>query len=160
MFYTGIRPSIDVGASVARVGSAAQIKAMKQVSGSMKLELVQYREMEAFSQFASDLDASTQKLLARGARLTQLLKQPQYSPLTVSEQVFVLFAGTKGFLDGIEANQVNDYEERLLKDIRSGGKKILDKIAKEKKLDDKLQDDMKAYLEKFTKSYAGAKKAA
>jgi len=160
LFYKGIRPAIDVGASVSRVGSAAQIKAMKQVSGSMKLELAQYREMEAFAQFASDLDASTQKLLARGARLTQLLKQPQYSPLTVAEQVFVLFAGTKGYLDGIETSQVNDYEERLLKDIRSGGKKILDKITKEKKLDDKLQDELKAYLEKFTNSYAGAKKAA
>jgi F-type H+-transporting ATPase subunit alpha len=95
----GIRPAINVGASVSRVGSAAQIKAMKQVAGTIKLELAQYREMEAFAQFASDLDAATQKLLARGARLTQLLKQPQYSPMPVEEQVFVIFAGTRGFLD-------------------------------------------------------------
>ncbi len=98
LFFKGIRPAINVGLSVSRVGSAAQTKAMKQVSGSIKLELAQYREMEAFAQFASDLDPATQRLLARGARLTQLLKQPQYSPLTMAEQVVVIFAGTKGYL--------------------------------------------------------------
>lgn len=160
LFYKGIRPAIDVGASVSRVGSAAQIKAMKQVAGTIKLELAQYREMEAFAQFASDLDATTQRLLARGARLTQLLKQPQYSPLAVEEQVFVIYAGTRGYLDGIPVDQVNDYEARLLDDVRANGQDILDKIRDEQKLDEALEEKMKAFLEAFTKSYAGVKKAA
>ncbi len=156
LFFKGIRPAINVGLSVSRVGSAAQIKAMKQVSGSIKLELAQYREMEAFAQFASDLDASTQKLLARGARLTQLLKQPQYSPLKVEEQVFVIFAGTQGFLDGVEVGDVSEYESRLLEDVRANGKDILDEIAKKQKLDDELEAKMKDYLEKFTAGFAGS----
>lgn len=160
LFFKGIRPAIDVGASVSRVGSAAQIKAMKQVAGTIKLELAQFREMEAFAQFASDLDAGTQKLLARGARLTQLLKQPQYSPLTVAEQVFVIYAGTRGFLDGIPVGQVNEYEERLLEAVRGAGKKILDAIAKEKKLDEKIEEDMKKFLTDFTKGFAANVKEA
>lgn len=156
LFYKGIRPAIDVGASVSRVGSAAQIKAMKQVAGTIKLDLAQYREMEAFAQFASDLDPATQKLLARGVRLTQLLKQPQYSPLSVEEQVLVIFAGTKGYLDGVPVNQVNEYEQRLLDHTRSNGKDILEQIRDEKKLDDDLMARMASFIESFTKGFAGA----
>jgi F-type H+-transporting ATPase subunit alpha len=132
LFFKGIRPAINVGASVSRVGSAAQIKAMKQVAGTIKLELAQYREMEAFAQFASDLDASTQKLLARGARLTQLLKQPQYSPMPVEEQVFVIFAGTRGFLDTVPTDKVSQYEALLLEHVRASGSDILKRIREEK----------------------------
>ncbi len=153
LFYKGIRPAIDVGASVSRVGSSAQIKAMKQVAGKIKLELAQYREMEAFSQFASDLDAATQKLLARGARLTQLLKQPQYSPLTVEEQVVVIFAGTRGFLDSIEVNEVNKFEERLIQDLRAKEKDLLNEIKQKKKLDDALEKKISGVLESFSKSF-------
>lgn len=153
LFFKGIRPAIDVGASVSRVGSAAQIKAMKQVSGSMKLELAQYREMEAFAQFASDLDASTQKLLARGARLVQLLKQPQYKPLPVEEQVAVLFAGTKGYLDDIPTDKVNEFEVRLLEDMRANAKDVLEKIREEKKLDDSIEADLKKFLDGFSKGF-------
>ncbi len=159
LFYKGIRPAIDVGASVSRVGSAAQIKAMKQVAGTIKLDLAQYREMEAFAQFASDLDPATQKLLARGVRLTQLLKQPQYSPLSIEEQVVVIFAGTKGYLDNVPVDQVNEYEHRLLEDIRSNGKDILEQIHDEKKLDDALIERMGAFIESFTKGFAGAEAA-
>ncbi len=160
LFFKGIRPAINVGLSVSRVGSAAQIKAMKQVSGSIKLELAQYREMEAFAQFASDLDASTQQLLARGARLTQLLKQAQYSPLTVEEQVFVIYAGTKGFLDNVPVDQVSEYEARLLDHMRASGKNILETIREKKALDENIEADMKSFLEDFTKGFAGKKEAA
>lgn len=156
LFFKGIRPAINVGLSVSRVGSAAQVKAMKQVAGSIKLELAQYREMEAFAQFASDLDPATQKLLARGARLTQLLRQPQYSPLTMEEQVFVIYAGTRGYLDGIDVAQVSEYEQSLLAEVRSGGKAILDKIREQGKLDDAVEAEMKAFLEAFTSNFAGA----
>ncbi|MEM6780955.1 MAG: F0F1 ATP synthase subunit alpha [Pseudomonadota bacterium] len=156
LFFKGIRPAISVGASVSRVGSAAQIKAMKQVAGSIKLELAQYREMEAFAQFASDLDASTQQLLARGARLTQLLKQPQYSPLAVEEQVFVIYAGTKGYLDGIPVDQVSEYEQRLLEDVRANGSDILSAIKEQQKLDDAVEEKMKAFLQTFTDGFASA----
>jgi F-type H+/Na+-transporting ATPase subunit alpha len=154
LFYKGIRPAINVGLSVSRVGSAAQIKAMKQVAGKIKLELAQYREMESFAQFASDLDASTQKLLARGARLTQLLKQAQYSPLTVEEQVVVIFAGTRGFLDNVPVDKVSVYEAKMLADLRSRGKFILDKIRTLKALDKSLEEDISAFLETFGKSFA------
>lgn len=160
LFFKGIRPAINVGLSVSRVGSAAQVKAMKQVAGSIKLELAQYREMEAFAQFASDLDPATQKLLARGARLTQLLKQPQYSPLTMEEQVFVIYAGTRGYLDGVEVAQVSEYEQSLLAEVRSGGKAILDKIRKQGKLDDALEAEMNTFLDAFTSNFAGAKAQA
>jgi len=160
LFFKGIRPAIDVGASVSRVGSAAQIKAMKQVAGTIKLELAQFREMEAFAQFASDLDPATQKLLSRGSRLVQLLKQAQYSPLSVEEQVFVIFAGTKGFLDDIDVELVSEYEHRLLDHIRASGKEIMEEIRDEKKLSDELQEKMKAFLDDFTKGFAGAKEAA
>ena len=160
LFFKGIRPAINVGLSVSRVGSAAQTKAMKQVSGSIKLELAQYREMEAFAQFASDLDPATQKLLARGARLTQLLKQPQYSPLTMAEQVVVIFAGTKGYLDNVAVDDVSNYETKLLADLRSSGKSLLGAIDEKQKIDDKIEGDLKSYLEKFTSSYVSAHKKA
>ena len=160
LFFKGIRPAINVGLSVSRVGSAAQTKAMKQVSGSIKLELAQYREMEAFAQFASDLDPATQKLLARGARLTQLLKQPQYSPLTMAEQVFVIYAGTHGYLDDVTVADVSEFEAKLLDDVRSNGKDILDIIADQQKLDDKIEAKMNKFMEKFTKGFVSAHKKA
>lgn len=160
LFFKGIRPAINVGLSVSRVGSAAQIKAMKQVAGTIKLELAQYREMEAFAQFASDLDPATQRLLARGARLTQLLKQPQYAPLSVEEQVFVIFAGTRGYLDTIAVNDVSNFEARLLEDMRANAKEMLETIRTEKKLDDALEAKMKTYLENFTKNYTATHKKA
>ncbi|NVK17269.1 MAG: F0F1 ATP synthase subunit alpha [Methylocystaceae bacterium] len=154
LFYKGIRPAVNVGLSVSRVGSSAQIKAMKQVAGSVKLELAQYREMAAFAQFASDLDASTQKLLARGERLTELLKQPQFSPLPVEEQVVSIFAGVNGYLDGIKAVDVNRYEAAMLDDIRANGSEILATIRGEKKLSDETEEKLKKYLDDFTKSFA------
>jgi F-type H+-transporting ATPase subunit alpha len=125
LFYKGVRPAVNVGLSVSRVGSAAQIKAMKQVAGSIKLELAQYREMEAFAQFGSDLDAATQKLLARGQRLTELLKQPQYSPLSTAEQVCVIYSGVKGYLDKINTKHVGKFEQALLQELRSSSKAIV-----------------------------------
>ena len=160
LFNAGIRPAINVGLSVSRVGSAAQTKAMKKVSGSIKLELAQYREMEAFAQFASDLDASTQKLLARGARLTRLLTQPQYSPLAVEEQVIVIYAGTRGFLDTVAVNDVSAYEARLLEELRTGGKDILKTLREKKALDDALEGQINAFLEQFGKGFAGTIKRA
>ena len=160
LFFKGIRPAIDVGASVSRVGSAAQIKAMKQVAGSIKLELAQYREMEAFAQFASDLDASTQKLLARGARLTRLLKQPQYSPLAVEEQVAVIFAGTRGYLDTIALDDVEEFEQRLLEHLRGSGDKILGNIREEKKITEETEEALRSLLADFVKGFAGTKAAA
>lgn len=159
LFYKGIRPAINVGLSVSRVGSAAQIKAMKQVAGKIKLELAQYREMEAFAQFASDLDPATQKLLARGARLTQLLKQPQYSPLTVEEQVVVIFAGTRGYLDNVAVNQVSAYEAEMLAELRSSGAGILAAIKDKKALNDEIEAQIIAFLDGVGKGYA-ARQAA
>ncbi len=146
LFYKGVRPAVNVGLSVSRVGSAAQVKAMKQVSGSIKLELAQYREMEAFAQFGSDLDASTQKLLARGARLTELLKQPQYSPLQMEEQVCVLYAGMRGYLDDLPVNKVGQYETELLRNLRGTNKGLLDTIKKEEKLSDAAEEKLKSVL--------------
>ena len=128
-----------MGLSVSRVGSAAQIKAMKQVSGSIKLDLAQFREMEAFSQFASDLDQSTRNLLERGRRLTEILKQPQYSPLKVEEQVIVIFAGVKGFLDNIEISKITQFEKVLLSEIRSKEKKLLESISNEQAISEALE---------------------
>ncbi|HRC26844.1 MAG TPA: F0F1 ATP synthase subunit alpha, partial [Alphaproteobacteria bacterium] len=161
LFYKGIRPAINVGLSVSRVGSAAQIKAMKQVAGKIKLELAQYREMEAFSQFASDLDAATQRLLARGARLTQLLKQPQYSPLTVEEQVVVIFAGTRGYLDKVPVDQVSAFEARMLADLRASGADILADIREKKALDESIETRLNAFLKTFAQDFVPeVKKAA
>ncbi|MAH85256.1 MAG: F0F1 ATP synthase subunit alpha [Rhodospirillaceae bacterium TMED8] len=153
LFYRGIRPAVNVGLSVSRVGSAAQVKAMKQVAGTIKLELAQYREMAAFAQFASDLDASTQKLLARGARLTELLKQPQYSPLPVEEQVAVIFAGVNGYTDDIDTNSVTRFEQQYLAAIRDKGKDILAVIREEKSVSDDTKNKLKAFLDNFLKTF-------
>ena len=155
LFYQGIRPAVNTGLSVSRVGSSAQTKAMKSVAGSVKLELASYREMAAFAQFGSDLDASTQALLNRGARLTELLKQPQYAPLTNAEQVIVIYAGTKGFLDGIEVNKVNEYEQSLLEYLRNNCKELLDDLTvNDRKVDGELEERIKTELEKFTANFS------
>jgi F-type H+-transporting ATPase subunit alpha len=154
LFYRGIRPAINVGLSVSRVGSAAQIKAMKQVAGKIKLELAQYREMAAFAQFASDLDPATQRLLARGARLTELLKQPQFSPMAVEEQVVSIFAGTRGYLDKIETNAVNRYEAALLSDLKAKKPEILASIRDKREVTADNEKALVAYLDNFTKSFA------
>ena len=154
LFFQGIRPAVNVGLSVSRVGSAAQIKAMKQVAGSIKGELAQYREMAAFAQFGSDLDASTQRLLNRGARLTELLKQPQFSPLKTEEQVAVIFAGTQGYLDKLALNQVQKFEQGLLAHMRTDGKAVLDAIRSEKALSDDLRAKLKAEIDAFAKNFA------
>jgi F-type H+-transporting ATPase subunit alpha len=153
LFYQGVRPAINVGLSVSRVGSAAQIKAMKQVAGSIKLDLAQYREMAAFSQFASDLDASTQKLLARGQRLTELLKQAQFSPMPVEEQVVSIFAGTRGYLDGLPVGRINEFERSMLDTVRSE-KSILDAIRSEKQISPALETKLKAFLDDFARKFA------
>ncbi len=154
LFFQGIRPAVNVGLSVSRVGSSAQIKAMKQVAGSIKGELAQYREMAAFAQFGSDLDAATQRLLNRGSRLTELLKQPQFSPLKTEEQVAVIFAGVNGYLDKLALNQVGKFEQGLLSHMRSSGKDVLDGIRKEKALSDDLRAKLKAEIDNFAKTFA------
>jgi F-type H+-transporting ATPase subunit alpha len=154
LFYQGIRPAINVGLSVSRVGSAAQIKAMKQVAGRIKLELAQYREMAAFAQFGSDLDAATQRLLARGARLTELLKQGQYSPLPIEEQVVVIFAGVRGYLDGIEVEQIGRFEQDFLGQVRAGGGDILSAIRSTGELSEDNENKLAALLDDFTKKFA------
>jgi len=152
LFYQGVRPAINVGLSVSRVGSSAQIKAMKQVAGSIKLELAQYREMAAFAQFGSDLDAATQQLLARGARLTELLKQGQYAPLSVEEQVVVIYAGVKGFLDKIEISQIAKFEEALLNNLRDS-KTLLQSIEKNAALDEDIEKSIIALIEEVIKDF-------
>jgi F-type H+-transporting ATPase subunit alpha len=154
LFYRGIRPAVNVGLSVSRVGSAAQIKAMKQVAGSIKLELAQYREMAAFAQFASDMDASTRQLLERGARLTELLKQPQYSPMLVEEQVAVIFAGVKGYLDKIAIADIGRFETGLLDTLRGSGKDILAAIRNDKAISDKTEEKLHAAIGAYAKSFA------
>jgi F-type H+-transporting ATPase subunit alpha len=154
LFYKGIRPAVNVGLSVSRVGSAAQIKAMKQVAGSIKLELAQYREMAAFAQFASDMDASTRQLLERGARLTELLKQPQYSPMLVEEQVAVIFAGVKGYLDKIAIADIGRFETGLLDTLRGSGKDILAAIRNDKAISDKTEEKLHAAIGAYAKSFA------
>jgi len=145
---------LNVGLSVSRVGSSAQIKAMKQVAGPIKGELAQYREMAAFAQFGSDLDASTQALLARGERLTELLKQPQFSPLKVEEQVVVLYAGTRGYLDNVAVGDVQKYEAQLLTHLRGDQTALLSQIASEKKLSDEVEGKIKDVLKSFTDNFA------
>ncbi|OYW46567.1 MAG: F0F1 ATP synthase subunit alpha [Sphingomonadales bacterium 32-68-7] len=154
LFFAGIRPAINVGLSVSRVGSAAQTKAMKKVSGSIKLELAQYREMAAFAQFGSDLDASTQKLLNRGARLTELLKQPQFSPLPFEEQTVSIFAGTNGFLDEVPVNRVTDYEAQMLSWMRSEKANILTAIRDSRDFSDETKAELKDALGEFAKQFA------
>ncbi len=154
LFFKGIRPAVNVGLSVSRVGSAAQIKAMKQVAGTIKMELAQYREMAAFAQFASDLDPATQKLLARGARLTELLKQPQFQPMPVEEQVVSIFAGTKGFLDKLAVSDVTRYEREMLASVRDKGADILEAIRTDKAIKPETDEKLKKFLEGFSKSFA------
>ena len=150
LFYQGIRPAVNTGLSVSRVGSSAQTKSMKSVAGSIKLELAQYREMAAFAQFGSDLDASTQALLNRGARLTELLKQPQYSPLTNAEQVIVIYAGTKGYLDKTPVSEVTNFEKNLVNYLRSEGKTVVDELtSNDQKVEGEIESSIKSLLDKF-----------
>lgn len=153
LFYQGVRPAVNVGLSVSRVGSSAQIKAMKQVAGKIKGELAQYREMAAFAQFGSDLDASTQRLLNRGARLTELLKQPAFSPLRVEEQVVVIYAGTNGYLDKLPVGAVRKYEAELLEHLNSSEKGLLETIRTDKQLKDETIAKIKSVLDSFSKSF-------
>ena len=154
LFYQGVRPAINVGLSVSRVGGAAQTKAMKKVSGSIKLELAQYREMAAFAQFGSDLDASTQKLLNRGARLTELLKQPQFSPMPFEEQTVSIFAGTNGYLDNVAVGRVTEYETQMLSFMRHEHADILKDIRESKKFEDDIKDRTVKALDAFAKQFA------
>lgn len=156
LFYRGIRPAVNVGTSVSRVGSAAQSKAMKQVAGSIKLELAQYREMEAFSQFASDLDASTRKLLERGSRLTELLKQPQNSPYTMEEEVVVLYAGTRGYTDEIPVNKIQEFEHQYIESMRSTGIEILNGIRDARQITKELEEKLAAFLKNFVAQFKQA----
>ena len=153
LFYQGIRPAINVGLSVSRVGSAAQIKAMKKVAGTIKLELAQYREMAAFAQFGSDLDAATQRLLSRGERLTELLKQSQFSPLPVEEQVVAIFSGTSGFLDNIDVSRISEFQDMLLSHVRSQNSDILDEIRNSGDLSDDIVEKLKVILGDFVKNF-------
>ena len=153
LFYKGIRPAVNVGLSVSRVGSAAQIKAMKQVAGTIKLDLAQYREMAAFAQFASDMDASTRQLLSRGERLTELLKQSQYSPMEVEEQVAVIFAGVKGYLDQIPTQKIGEFEQLLLQKLKAKDSEILDVIRKDKAISDETEKALKDTLDQLVKNF-------
>jgi F-type H+-transporting ATPase subunit alpha len=152
LFYKGIRPALNVGISVSRVGSAAQVKAMKKVAGSIKLELAQYREMAAFAQFGSDLDASTQQLLNRGAKLTELLKQNQYSPMTVSEQVISVFTGVKGFLDDVELTKIKKFENDIIEKIKSEKPEIIDAIQSSGKLEENTEKLLVQAIEEYKKA--------
>ncbi|XDA99338.1 F0F1 ATP synthase subunit alpha [Sulfitobacter sp. LCG007] len=155
LFYQGVRPAVNTGLSVSRVGSSAQTNAMKSVAGPVKLELAQYREMAAFAQFGSDLDASTQRLLNRGARLTELMKQPQYSPLTNAEIVAVIFAGTNGYLDKIEVGQVGRFEAGLLSHLRGKHQDLMDWLTREDpKIKDEAADKLKAAIDEFAADFA------
>ena len=153
LFFQGVRPAVNVGISVSRVGSAAQIKAMKQVAGTIKLELAQYREMAAFAQFGSDLDASTQQLLKRGSKLTELLKQGQYSPLKVEEQVVTIFAGVKGYLDDIDNSKIKNFEDQLLGSMKSQSPDILKNIVLSGKLDETNEKKLKDFITNFKKEF-------
>ena len=154
LFYKGIRPAVNVGLSVSRVGSSAQIKAMKQVAGTIKLDLAQYREMAAFAQFASDMDASTRQLLSRGEKLTELLKQPQYSPMDVEEQVAVIFAGVKGYLDQIPTQKIGEFEQSLIQKLNAKGSNILESIRKDKSISDDTEKALKETLDELVKNFA------
>lgn len=154
LFYQGVRPAVNVGISVSRVGSAAQIKAMKQVSGSIKLELAQYREMASFSQFASDLDPATQKLLNRGARLTELLKQKQYHPMPVEEEVVSIFTGIRGYLDELPVNKIAAFEAEMLKQLKATVPSVLESIRDEKVISPDTEDDLRYFLDDFVKTFS------
>ena len=156
MFNQGIRPAVNVGLSVSRVGSAAQTKAMKKVAGSIKLELAQYREMAAFAQFGSDLDASTQKLLNRGSKLTELLKQKQYSPMTVAEQVLTIFAGVRGYLDDIDLKNIEDFENKLLEKCKSEKPEIIESISSSGKLDEDIEKNLASLINDLKEKFKNA----
>ena len=151
LFNQGIRPAVNVGLSVSRVGSAAQTKAMKKVAGSIKLELAQYREMAAFAQFGSDLDVSTQKLLNRGSKLTELLKQDQYSPMPLAQQVIAVFSGVRGFLDDVELADIKNIEKQIYEEIKSSNPEIIDSINNTGKLDEEIEKKLISIIEKFEK---------
>ncbi|MBS4773750.1 MAG: F0F1 ATP synthase subunit alpha [Proteobacteria bacterium] len=153
LFYQGIRPAVNVGISVSRVGSAAQIKAMKQVAGTMKLDLAQYREMASFAQFASDLDQSTKNLLARGARLTEMLKQPQYRPMSVAEEVVAIYAGVRGYLDELPLDRVHDFEEKALQDIRANHPEYLSEIEDKKVISEELETKLAEFYKRFSQQF-------
>ena len=154
LFFRGIRPAINVGLSVSRVGSAAQIKAMKQVAGRIKLELAQYREMAAFSQFASDLDSATQRLLARGSRLTELLKQPQFAPVPVEEQVTAIFAGTRGYLDTVQVSDVGRFESSMLSAIKSRRPELLEAIRTSGEISPEVEKGLQEFLDGVVRTFA------
>jgi F-type H+-transporting ATPase subunit alpha len=154
LFFRGIRPAVNVGLSVSRVGSAAQVKAMKQVAGRIKLELAQYREMAAFAQFSSDLDASTQQLLARGSRLTELLKQPQYKPLPIEEQVVAIFTGVRGYLDKIDVGKVGAFESQFISELKAKDPEILEAIRTQLEIKPDIEKKLTAFLDSFAKSFS------
>lgn len=160
LFYQGVRPAVNVGISVSRVGSAAQIKAMKQVAGKIKLELAQYREMAAFAQFASDMDVSTKNMLARGERLTELLKQPVYHPMPVEDEVVSIFAGVRGYLDKIPVNRVKEFESKALMDIKANHPEYLAKIRTEKLISEDLDKELTKFYTDFLSEFIGEEKAA
>jgi F-type H+-transporting ATPase subunit alpha len=159
LFHQGVRPAINVGNSVSRVGGSAQIKAMRQVAGTLRLDLAQYRELAAFAQFGSDLDKSTQAQLNRGARLVEILKQPQYEPLAVERQVAIIFAGTNGYLDGVAVSDVGSFESELFKYLESRHPKVLAGISEKKQLDDALKGALNTAVSEFAKDFAARKKA-
>jgi F-type H+-transporting ATPase subunit alpha len=155
LFYKGIRPAINVGLSVSRVGSAAQTKAMKQVAGSMKLELAQYREVAAFAQFGSDLDAATQQLLNRGVRLTELLKQGQYVPMAIEEQVAVIYCGVRGHLDKMDPAKITAFEKEFLAHIKTNEQELLKTIASEGKINEQVDAKLKSIVQTFLSTFTG-----
>jgi F-type H+-transporting ATPase subunit alpha len=154
LFYSGIRPAVNVGLSVSRVGGAAQTKAMKKVAGKLRLELAQYREMAAFAQFGSDLDKVAQAQLARGQRMTELLKQSQYSPLAMEEQVIVLYAGTNGFIDDYPVSAIGRYERELMQYLRTRKKGLLDSLRASGQLDDSMDKEIREALTEFAKTFS------
>ena len=154
LFFRGIRPAVNVGISVSRVGSAAQVRAMKQVAGRIKLELAQYREMAAFAQFASDLDASTQQLLARGSRLTELLKQPQFRPVPVDEQVVAIFAGVRGYLDKFDVGRIGVFESQLLSELKAREPSLLETIRTDLEIKPDTEKKLVAFLDNFSRTFA------
>jgi F-type H+-transporting ATPase subunit alpha len=156
LFNQGFRPAINVGNSVSRVGGSAQVKAMRQVAGSLRLDLAQYRELAAFAQFGSDLDPATQKQLSRGRRLTEILKQPQYRPLSVEKQVAIVFAAVNGYLDSVDVERLRAYEEELYRFLETQRPAVLTAIAEKKILDDELKPQLAAALEEFGKQFAAS----
>jgi F-type H+-transporting ATPase subunit alpha len=160
LFNSGVRPAVNVGISVSRVGGSAQIKAMRQVAGTLKLELAQYRELAAFAQFGSDLDKATQAQLNRGKRLVEVLKQDQYQPLPFSQQILIIYAGTNGFLDDLQVEQIREFESELYKYVASMNAKLLDTIMQKKTLDDALKADIEKTLKEFKQRFVGERQLA